>query len=36
VRAGVAIFHLSNGGISSQNPGTESLVFSICIPVMEN
>lgn len=36
VRAGVAIFHLSNGGISSQNPGTESLVFSICIPVMDN
>jgi hypothetical protein len=34
VRAGVAIFHLSNGGISSQNPGTEALVFSICIPVL--
>lgn len=36
VRAGVAIFHLSNGGISSQNPGTEALVFSICIPVIGN
>ena len=36
VRVGLAIFHLSNGGISSQNPGTESLVFSVCIPVMEN
>ena len=34
MRAGVAIFHLSNGGISSQNPGTEALVFSICIPVL--
>ena len=33
VRAGVALFHLSNGGISSQNPGTESLVFSVCIPI---
>ncbi len=36
VRAGIAIFHLSNGGISDQNPGTEALVFSICIPVMGN
>ena len=36
VRAGIAIFHLSNGGISSQNPGTESLVFSLCIPVIDN
>jgi lipid A 3-O-deacylase len=34
IRAGIAVFHLSNGGISSQNPGTEALVFSICIPVM--
>ena len=32
-RAGLAIFHLSNGGISSHNPGTEVLVFSLCIPV---
>ena len=36
MRAGIAIFHLSNGGISSQNPGTEALVFSVCIPVMGN
>ncbi|MCK5395070.1 MAG: acyloxyacyl hydrolase [Gammaproteobacteria bacterium] len=36
IRAGVAIFHLSNGGISSQNPGTEALVFSICIPVISD
>lgn len=34
MRAGIAIFHLSNGGISSHNPGTEALVFSVCIPVM--
>ena len=36
IRAGIAIFHLSNGGISSQNPGTEALVFSVCIPVIDN
>ena len=34
VRAGVAIFHLSNGGISNQNPGTEALVFAVCFPIM--
>ncbi len=34
MRAGIAIFHLSNGGISSQNPGTEALVFSVCIPIL--
>ncbi len=33
IRAGIAIFHLSNGGLSSQNPGTEALVFSVCIPL---
>jgi len=32
VRTGFAIFHLSNGGISNDNPGTEALVFSVCIP----
>lgn len=32
-RVGVALFHLSNGGISDQNPGTESLVFSLCVPL---
>lgn len=36
MRAGIAIFHLSNGGISSRNPGTEVLVFSFCIPVNKN
>ena len=34
MRIGLALFHLSNGGISSSNPGTESLVFSICIPIL--
>lgn len=33
MRVGVALFHLSNGGISSRNPGTEVLVFSFCIPM---
>lgn len=32
-RVGVALFHLSNGGISDQNPGTEGLVASLCIPL---
>lgn len=32
-RIGVAIFHLSNGGIADPNPGTESLVLSVCIPI---
>ena len=35
VRVGIAIFHMSNGGISSQNPGTESLVLSVCIPLID-
>jgi len=36
MRAGVALFHLSNGGISSDNPSTEALVFSVCIPIFGN
>jgi len=32
-RAGLAIFHLSNGNISDTNPGTEVLVFSFSIPI---
>jgi len=32
-RIGVALFHLSNGGISERNPGTEVLVVSLCIPL---
>lgn len=35
-RAGIAIFHLSNTGLSSGNPGTEALVFSLCIPMTGN
>jgi lipid A 3-O-deacylase len=34
IRVGIALFHLSIGGISNQNPGTESLVFSVCIPIV--
>ncbi len=33
-RLGLALFHLSNGGLSRQNPGTEALVLSLCIPVL--
>jgi len=36
IRTGIAIFHLSNGGIASENPGTEALVISVCIPILEN
>lgn len=36
IRAGIALFHLSNGGISSENPGTEALVLSVCIPIINN
>lgn len=32
-RVGVAVFHLSNGGLSDKNPGTEALVISLCIPL---
>jgi hypothetical protein len=32
-RVGLAFFHLSNGGLSEQNPGTEVLVVSLCIPL---
>lgn len=32
-RIGLAVFHLSNGGLSDQNPGTEALVVSLCIPL---
>lgn len=32
-RLGLAIYHLSNGGLSEENPGTESLVSSVSIPM---
>lgn len=35
-RIGVALFHLSNAGISDNNPGTESLVLSLSIPLKSN
>ena len=34
-RVGVALFHLSNGGIGDRNPGAEAPVFSISIPVIQ-
>jgi lipid A 3-O-deacylase len=34
-RAGLALFHLSNGGLSERNPGTEALALSLCIPLGE-
>ncbi len=36
MRAGIAIFHMSNGGIASHNPGTEVLTLSFSIPVIDN
>lgn len=32
-RLGVAIFHLSNGGLADENPGTEALVLSLTMPL---
>lgn len=32
-RVGLALFHLSNGGLADKNPGTEALVLSLCIPL---
>lgn len=32
-RLGAAIFHLSNGGLSGENPGTEALVLSFSVPL---
>ena len=32
-RVGLALFHLSNGGLSNRNPGTEVLVVSLCVPL---
>lgn len=32
-RVGVALFHLSNGGFGDRNPGTESAVINITIPL---
>lgn len=35
-RLGLAGYHLSNSRISSKNPGTESLVMSLLIPLNKN
>ncbi len=32
-RVGIAIFHLSNGGISDRNPGTEPMFLSLSLPL---
>ena len=32
-RVGLALYHLSNGGFGDRNPGTESIVLSLIIPV---
>lgn len=32
-RVGVALFHLSNGGISDRNPGTEPMFLSLSFPL---
>lgn len=32
-RIGWALFHLSNGGLSDSNPGTEALVITLALPV---
>lgn len=32
-RIGVAFYHISNAGIGKNNPGTEALVGSLCIPL---
>lgn len=35
IRTGITIFHLSSGGISSQNSATGALFFSTYIPVLD-
>jgi hypothetical protein len=32
-RVGIALFHLSNGGLAEENPGSEVLVASFSLPV---
>jgi hypothetical protein len=34
-RFGIALFHISNGGLSDHNPGTEVLVVSLGIPLRD-
>ena len=35
-RLGLGFFHLSNGSISDENPGTEALVFAVMLPLKPN
>jgi hypothetical protein len=35
VRLGLGVFHLSNGGIAERNPGTESIMITLGVPVGE-
>ncbi|QIB65381.1 acyloxyacyl hydrolase [Kineobactrum salinum] len=32
-RVGIAIYHLSNGGLADENPGTEVLAVSLSVPL---
>jgi hypothetical protein len=32
-RVGLALFHLSNGGLADKNPGTEVLALSLSVPL---
>ncbi len=33
VRLGIALFHLSNGGLGDRNPGTEPVFLSLAVPL---
>lgn len=35
IRLGMAVSHLSNGGISNTNPGTEAVVVTVGIPIRD-
>lgn len=32
-RLGLALFHMSNGGLARENPGAEALVISLSLPI---
>jgi lipid A 3-O-deacylase len=34
-RVGLALFHLSNGGLADRNPGTEALMLSLGVPLQQ-
>jgi lipid A 3-O-deacylase len=33
VRVGAEVYHLSNGGLGDQNPGENSLVLTVAVPL---